>query len=104
MAWETLRLLADGIEPRPTRTGAAWNRDHLRTSISAGTPCGTKAPAVSWPTASTRSGSVTCSTATRKPCRPAALSPIVTTRFGDARNWLRGPQPAVLAAVERGGV
>jgi len=25
-AWETLRLLAHGIEPRPTRSGAAWNR------------------------------------------------------------------------------
>ncbi len=28
-AWETLRLLAHGIEPRPTRKGAAWNRDQL---------------------------------------------------------------------------
>jgi integrase len=29
-AWETLRLLAHGIEPRPTRTGAAWNREQLQ--------------------------------------------------------------------------
>jgi integrase len=28
--WETLRLLAHGIEPRPSRTGAAWNREQLR--------------------------------------------------------------------------
>jgi integrase len=29
-AWETLRLLAYGIEPRPSREGAAWNREQLR--------------------------------------------------------------------------
>src|SRR5207253_7747230 len=29
-AWETLRLLAYGIEPRSTRSGAAWNREQLR--------------------------------------------------------------------------
>jgi integrase len=29
-AWETLRLLAYGIEPRSTRTGAAWNCEQLR--------------------------------------------------------------------------
>jgi integrase len=29
-AWETLRLLAHGIEPRPTRNGAAWNRQQLQ--------------------------------------------------------------------------
>jgi integrase len=29
-AWETLRLLADGIEPKPTREGAAWNREQLQ--------------------------------------------------------------------------
>jgi integrase len=29
-AWETLRLLAHGIEPKPTRAGAAWNRDQLQ--------------------------------------------------------------------------
>jgi integrase len=29
-AWETLRLLAFGIEPKPTRTGAAWNREQLQ--------------------------------------------------------------------------
>ena len=29
-AWETLRLLGHGIEPRSTRTGAAWNREQLR--------------------------------------------------------------------------
>ncbi len=29
-AWETLRLLAHGIEPRPARNGAAWNREQLR--------------------------------------------------------------------------
>src|SRR5215471_8779290 len=29
-AWETLRLLAYGVEPRPTRRGAEWNRDQLR--------------------------------------------------------------------------
>jgi integrase len=29
-AWETLRLLAHGIEPRPTRSGAAWNREQLQ--------------------------------------------------------------------------
>lgn len=28
-AWETLRLLAYGIERRSTRTGAAWNREQL---------------------------------------------------------------------------
>jgi integrase len=28
-AWETLRLLAHGIEPRATRTGAVWNREQL---------------------------------------------------------------------------
>ena len=29
-AWETLRLLAHGIEPRPTRKGAARNREQLQ--------------------------------------------------------------------------
>jgi integrase len=29
-AWETLRLLAHGIEPRPTRKGAIWNREQLQ--------------------------------------------------------------------------
>jgi len=29
-ARETLRLLAHGIEPRPTRSGAAWNREQLQ--------------------------------------------------------------------------
>jgi integrase len=29
-AWETLRLLAHGIEPRPSRKGAAWNRQELQ--------------------------------------------------------------------------
>ena len=29
-AWETLRLLAYGIEPRSTRKGAAWNREQLQ--------------------------------------------------------------------------
>jgi integrase len=29
-AWETLRLLGHDIEPRSTRTGAAWNREQLR--------------------------------------------------------------------------
>jgi integrase len=29
-AWETLRLLAHGIEPRPSREGAAWNREQLQ--------------------------------------------------------------------------
>ena len=29
-AWETLRLLAHDIEPRPTRKGAAWNREQLQ--------------------------------------------------------------------------
>jgi integrase len=29
-AWETLRLLAHGIQPKPTRIGAAWNRDQLQ--------------------------------------------------------------------------
>jgi integrase len=29
-AWETLRLLAHGIEPRSTRNGAAWNREQLQ--------------------------------------------------------------------------
>src|SRR6266545_2296102 len=29
-AWETLRLLAYGIEPRPTRKGAAWNREQIQ--------------------------------------------------------------------------
>ena len=29
-AWETLRLLAHGIEPRPTRKGAEWNREQLQ--------------------------------------------------------------------------
>jgi integrase len=28
-AWETLRLLANGIEPRPGREGAQWNREQL---------------------------------------------------------------------------
>ena len=28
-AWETLRLRAHGIEPRPTRKGAAWNREQI---------------------------------------------------------------------------
>ena len=28
-AWETLRLLAHGIEPHSTRRGAAWNREQL---------------------------------------------------------------------------
>src|SRR5438552_18312534 len=29
-AWETLRVLAHGIEPRSTRKGAAWNREQLQ--------------------------------------------------------------------------
>jgi integrase len=29
-AWETLRLLAHGIDPKPTREGAAWNREQLQ--------------------------------------------------------------------------
>jgi integrase len=29
-AWETLRLLARGVEPRSTRKGAAWNREQLQ--------------------------------------------------------------------------
>jgi integrase len=29
-AWETLRLLAHGIEPKPGRIGAAWNREQLQ--------------------------------------------------------------------------
>jgi integrase len=29
MAWETLRLLANGTEPRPGREGAQWNREQL---------------------------------------------------------------------------
>jgi hypothetical protein len=28
--WGTLRLLANGIEPKPTRTGAVWNREQLQ--------------------------------------------------------------------------
>lgn len=28
-AWETLRLLANGIEPKPGREGAPWNREQL---------------------------------------------------------------------------
>ena len=28
--WESLRLLANGIEPKPGREGAAWNREQLR--------------------------------------------------------------------------
>ncbi len=28
--WETLRLLAHRVEPRPTRNGAAWNREQLQ--------------------------------------------------------------------------
>ena len=30
-AWEPLRLLAHGIEPRPTREGAQWNREQFET-------------------------------------------------------------------------
>jgi integrase len=29
-AWETLKLLANGIEPRPDKEGAAWNREQLQ--------------------------------------------------------------------------
>ena len=29
-AWETLKLLADGYEPKPGRTGANWNREQLQ--------------------------------------------------------------------------
>jgi integrase len=29
-AWETLRLLANGIEPKPGREGATWNQEQLR--------------------------------------------------------------------------
>jgi len=29
-AWETLRLLAYGVERKPTRAGAAWNREQLQ--------------------------------------------------------------------------
>lgn len=29
-AWETLKLLAHGYEPRPGRTGADWNRERLQ--------------------------------------------------------------------------
>ena len=29
-AWETLRLLANGIEPKPGKEGAQWNREQIR--------------------------------------------------------------------------
>lgn len=29
-AWETLKLLANGIEPRPAKEDAEWNRQHLQ--------------------------------------------------------------------------
>jgi hypothetical protein len=29
-AWETLKLLAYGHEPKPSRQGAAWNREQLQ--------------------------------------------------------------------------
>jgi integrase len=29
-AWETLRLLANGLEPRSGREGGEWNREQLR--------------------------------------------------------------------------
>jgi integrase len=51
-AWETLRLLAHGIEPKPGRTGAEWNREQLQ-RIFASMTFDTKAPVVSWLTAST---------------------------------------------------
>jgi integrase len=31
-AWETLRLLANGIEPKPGSDGAEWNREQLQRS------------------------------------------------------------------------
>ena len=44
-AWETLRLLAHGIEPKPGREGARGIVSSSSASISAGTTCGTKARA-----------------------------------------------------------
>ena len=43
-AWETLRPLTNGIEPKPGREGAQWNRERSNGSISAGTTCATRAP------------------------------------------------------------
>ncbi len=52
-AWETLRLLAHGIEPKPGREGAHGIVNSSSGSISAGTTCGTRARAVCSRTVST---------------------------------------------------
>ena len=122
-AWETLRLLAHGIEPKPGREGAEWNREQLQRidlrwhdlqargrqppagrrrrhpdhsadartrehSADAAVPERDRRGAQKGtggelekqrPTASTRLGSVRCSTAAKKHDRPARLSHICHT-------------------------
>ena len=57
-AWETLRLLAHGIEPKRGQEGRCnGTASSSSGSTSAGTTCGTKAPAGCWPTASTSASS-----------------------------------------------
>ena len=38
-AWETLRLLANGVETRPGREGAQWNREQPEQTLDAGAGC-----------------------------------------------------------------
>ena len=56
-AWETLRLLAYGFEPKPGREGAPGIGSSSSASTCAGTTCGTRAPAGCSRTASTSGSS-----------------------------------------------
>ncbi len=77
-AWETLRLRAHGIEPRPTRKGAAWNREQaLLERHGRGTTARTGGELEQpTPTTSTRIRSLKWSSGVRKQCRPARRSQI----------------------------
>jgi integrase len=52
-AWETLRLLAYGLEPKPGKEGAAWNQEQLRRIDLRWHDLRHEGAAGCWPTAST---------------------------------------------------
>jgi hypothetical protein len=52
-AWETLKLRANGIEPRAGEEGVMWNQEQLRQIDLRWHASGTRARVVCWPTVST---------------------------------------------------
>jgi hypothetical protein len=51
-AWESLKLLAYGVEPKPGRSVQHGTKSNCDGSTSAGTTCGTRAPVACWQTES----------------------------------------------------